>query len=168
MASASRLAPEVVVQVKTMLSDIIGKAAVGRPRPTEQEQVPAPVPGTDASGWHPYSSNGMSSQDERSGYPIWQPWAQMRLIEVIAAGSLVVVLFAGRDDGAETYVYSEDAAAYENLLGGNADADASFVARLVVAHLDEQMGGIGWQQAADRACIGRIAILTGHVDPRSE
>jgi hypothetical protein len=153
--------------VKTLLDDVIGQAAGARPRLTGQEQMPAPVSGGAERGWQPYSPKGVSGQDEPPDYPMWQPWGQLRLIEVIAAGPLVVVLFAGRD-GAETYVYSEDAATYENLLGGNADADASFVARLVVAHLDEQIGGVGWQQAADRVRIGLVAVLTGQAEPRSE
>lgn len=163
MSIARGLSAEIAIQVKTLLTDMISQADAATPPVTGRVHAPAPVPGIVEPGWHPYSPSAMPDQNERSGYPIWQQWAQLRLIETTAAGPLVVVLLADRD-GNEIYVYSEDTATYEDLFGGNDDADASFVARLIVAHLDEQMGGAGWQQGADRARIGRITILTDQAE----
>jgi hypothetical protein len=145
MTDSDNYTAAIATAVREYLTEVIQHA----------DDTPPEMPATATyreAGWHPFAQADISPTRVPPGY---QAWRTLRLIDVLAAGDLLLVVFTERREQAEVYVHSEDVNDYRNL-----QMDADQAARSILTHLDKRLGGTGWQQATRSQRIGRLVILT--------
>jgi hypothetical protein len=104
-----------------------------------------------SSGWHNMMPPGL---DEPVVAP-WQSWIGLRAIAVLHAKGLILVVFEEQDEADENvYLYVEPLAGYAGL-----GMDDRQVAGLITMHLEELLGGVGWQQNVPALRLGRLVLL---------
>lgn len=102
-------------------------------------------------------STGADGEPGAPGQAGWQPWPGVRLVDVVATGTLVIVILAFREARPELYFYCEDIASYlDDMVPELAPAG---VTGFIVVHISEQMGGVGWQNFAEQAQVDHITVM---------
>lgn len=85
----------------------------------------------------------------------WRSWTGLRAIAVLHATGLILVVFEDQEEADENvYLYVESLAGYAGLR-----MDDREVAGLITMHLEELLGGVGWQQHVPALRLGRLVLL---------
>ena len=102
-------------------------------------------------GWHPMLPQGTDTPSVAA----WQPWTGLRPVDVVQAKGLILIIFEDEDEaGGDVYLYAEPLAGYADL-----QMEDRQVASLIVVHLEELLGGVGWQQHVPALRLGRLVLL---------
>ena len=79
----------------------------------------------------------------------------LRPVDVVQAKGLILIIFEDEDEaGGDVYLYAEPLAGYADL-----QMEDRQVASLIVVHLEELLGGVGWQQHVPALRLGRLVLL---------
>jgi hypothetical protein len=113
--------------------------------------VGEPPAGGRSPGWHNMMPQGL----DKPVVAPWQSWTGLRAIAVLHAKGLILVVFEEQDEADENvYLYVEPLAGYAGL-----GMDDRQVAGLVTMHLEELLGGVGWQQSIPALRLGRLVLI---------